>query len=970
MVRKLLQPGKRNRRRSAQLWRSSIQRRSWVESLEPRVVLAVDPVLSEFQAVASTLADEDGNFEDWIEIRNPGTEVITLDGWRLTDDKEDLDQWTFPDLTPDPDVTLGPGEYLVVFASGKDRRVDPEDSQKPADEFHTNFRLASNGEYLALVRPDGTPTREFDPYPPQFADQSYGLATGRETTQLIADQSPIKASVPSDDSLGTTWTQTGFNDSSWNAGSTAAGYEVLLPGTTQRDDFDALSLGPEWTEDIPAGGTGTVSVADGAVQFSVPAGQDTTAADRGLAPIVYRDVLVGEDFPEDYVPPDFEIITQVTRDSTSSGAAGLMVYGGSTSRPVIQLEYSAGLYFRMYAQDSQVGSRVSIGRDSFFLRVVRDGIANSWTGYYKLDAADGWTEVGTVQDGEDGLPVVTDPKAAMYARTPSGTMDASFEFMEIVVPDQRPVYGPLIHLDVEQAMRLSNSSIYLRMPFTIDGDPQRFDEMILTARYDDGFVAYLNGVQITAQNVPIDFTWDSHASGVYGAVGGNIPIQQIDLAQHLDALTSGNNVLAIHGMNNIIETDPPRNDFDFFFDATLLANQILSLTEQFFITPTPGATNETPAAPAPRIVGTDGVFFGSTTFELVLDNPAPTLEIRYTLDGSEPTTTSALYTGPITLTQSARLQAKTFDTSAQENFVPGNITSGTFIALDPGLQDFSSDIPIMVLDTMGQALPSTDSTSLAGMNVVLFDVSKATDRATLDDGIVEYLGRGGARRRGASTGGAAKPNMAFETWGPNGTNQDDDEAVPLLGLAADADWVLHAPFDFDRALIRNQLAFDLSNEMDMWASHTGDTWRSTSTQAATVSSHRPTISASMCSWRKSNRATIALTLPTRSLIRTSPEPPPGEERPEMSGGYIWKIDRADPDAGTFTAGGQGMNWVYPKSPSSRTARDDQKATTAQQQWVVNYFNDFDERFGQTPISTTRKATASTSTRSRGSTTTC
>ena len=124
------------------------------------------------------------------------------------------------------------------------------------------------------------------------------------------------------------------------------------------------------------------------------------------------------------------------------------------------------------------------------------------------------------------LPVVTDPKAAMYARTPTGTMDASFEFMEIIVPDQQPVYGPEINLDVEEAMRLTNSSIYMRMPFTVEGDPARFDEMVLTARYDDGFVAYLNGIEITAQNVPVDFTWNSSASGVYGAVGGNIPFSR------------------------------------------------------------------------------------------------------------------------------------------------------------------------------------------------------------------------------------------------------------------------------------------------------------------------------------------------------------------------------------------------------------------------------------------------------------
>ena len=113
------------------------------------------------------------------------------------------------------------------------------------------------------------------------------------------------------------------------------------------------------------------------------------------------------------------------------------------------------------------------------------------------------------------------------------------------------------------------------------------------------------------------------------------------------------NVLAIHGMNDVLPTDPPRNDLDFFFDVTLAGNRVLSQSNQVFITPTPGAMNETPAAPAPRIVGGDGIFFGTKTFQLVLDDPTPTLEIRYTLDGSTPTITSNLYGGPITLTMHA-----------------------------------------------------------------------------------------------------------------------------------------------------------------------------------------------------------------------------------------------------------------------------------------------------------------------------
>ena len=123
----------------------------------------------------------------------------------------------------------------------------------------------------------------------------------------------------------------------------------------------------------------------------------------------------------------------------------------------------------------------------------------------------------------------------------------------------------------------------------------------------------------------------------------------------------------------------------------------------------------------------------------------------------------------------------------------------------------------MVLDTLGQSSAQYECTILAGMNVALFDVSKATGRAALDGGVLDYLGRGGARDRGSSTAGQPKPNMTFETWGPDGTGMDDDADFPCSGLPADSDWVLHAPYNFDRALIRNQLAFDLSNEMGMWA---------------------------------------------------------------------------------------------------------------------------------------------------------
>ncbi len=63
--------------------------------------------------------------------------------------------------------------------------------------------------------------------------------------------------------------------------------------------------------------------------------------------------------------------------------------------------------------------------------------------------------------------------------------------------------------------------------------------------------------------------------------------------------------------------------------------------------------------------------------------------------------------------------------------------------------------------------------------------------------------------------------------------------------------------------------------------------------------------------------------------------------PEITGGYIWKIDHADPDAPSFEVGvGTELNWVYPESPFSLTASADQRATIEQQQWVQASFQNF------------------------------
>ncbi|MBK7998621.1 MAG: lamin tail domain-containing protein [Verrucomicrobia bacterium] len=136
---------------------------SWTYNLNPALAL-FQVRINEFMANnQSGIRDEDGSYEDWIELYNASTLPVNLDGCWLTDTKVPLTNWRLPAFT------LPPNTYLVVWASGKNR-------SNPAGPLHTNFRLNNSGEYLALIDPTGTNIiSHFDPtYPAQRSDTSFG----------------------------------------------------------------------------------------------------------------------------------------------------------------------------------------------------------------------------------------------------------------------------------------------------------------------------------------------------------------------------------------------------------------------------------------------------------------------------------------------------------------------------------------------------------------------------------------------------------------------------------------------------------------------------------------------------------------------------------------------------------------------------------------------------------------------------
>lgn len=371
-------------------------------------------------------------------------------------------------------------------------------------------------------------------------------------------------------------------------------------------------------------------------------------------------------------------------------------------------------------------------------------------------------------------------------------------------------YGPYILTDIQaETYNQTNAySTYLRLSFHVT-DPSKVTGLEFLAKYDDGFAAYINGQLISSENAPENLSWNSRANSSREADLANF--QSWDASSLIPHLVAGDNTLAIQMLNQNISSS------DFLMIPKLKVTTTVeqpAAEYQFFIQPTPGAINNTPAGePAGPVTISEASGIKTSSITLNLTPTEPDAEIRYTLDGSEPNESSLLYTTPLSLSDPAQLCTRAYTTGK----VGGPIARADYSFIDPSLLTYTSNIPIIVMDNFGAGSYPNKGRTSDGSNVQqvarqanvmsIFDASPNSQPFSQAASIET---RAGCRTRGSSSTNFPRKPLSVEFW----DNADNDRSLSPFGMHSEADWVLYAPYDiYDKSLLHNPVSFELAKRL-------------------------------------------------------------------------------------------------------------------------------------------------------------
>ncbi len=324
---------------------------------------------------------------------------------------------------------------------------------------------------------------------------------------------------------------------------------------------------------------------------------------------------------------------------------------------------------------------------------------------------------------------------------------------------------------------------------------------------------------------------------------------------------------------------------------------------------TPGESNESllPERTGPPGFSKEGGTF-LLPFQLELTTELEGAFVRYTLDQSIPNENSTIFNRPVSINRTTQIRARVY----KSGLPPGPIVTRTFQFLGPDVRNFSSNLPVVVVDLFGARTVSGNSPRTAYMAIY----EPGEGRTDLKS-VPNLESRIGIRVRGSSSTNRPKQSYAVESW----DEFDDDRDIGPLGMPEDSDWILYGPYNFDRALVRNPFVYEQSNQIGRYAVRTRFVELFLNNEDGILENedyHGVYVWMEKIK-RHSDRVDVERLLPEH------------RDEPEISGGYIVKIDRLDPGDSGFNGGRQLMAFVYPK---------EENITRSQRNWLRGYFDEF------------------------------
>ncbi len=189
-------------------------------------------------------------------------------------------------------------------------------------------------------------------------------------------------------------------------------------------------------------------------------------------------------------------------------------------------------------------------------------------------------------------------------------------------------------------------------------------------KYDDGFIAYLNGTRIASRNAPGIAQWNSVATAAHPNDQALL-FEDINVSDFLGSVQAGWNVLAIQGLNRSAA------DFDFLVLPELAEYRASALTNMYFANPTPGSLNNSGfvAYVADTKFSVSRGFY-DTPFSLSITSATADATIVYTTNGSVPSLSNgSVYAAPLVISATTVIRAAGF----KDGFEPSNVDTHTYI---------------------------------------------------------------------------------------------------------------------------------------------------------------------------------------------------------------------------------------------------------------------------------------------------